>query len=85
MILAKIVGNAISTCSHPSLKGNALFICQPIDENGADLGDPVVAISPFGGGLGCKVLISADGKAAQGYVKDNRSPLKHVAVCVIDQ
>lgn len=85
MILARIVGNAISSCAHPSVRGNALFICQPIDENGADLGDPVVAISPFGGGIGAKVLIAADGKTAQGYVNDSDSPLRHVAICLIDE
>ena len=84
MQLAKIVGNMVSTCAHKSVSGNALFLCQPIDENGVDMGEIVIAISPFGGGLGSKVLISTDGGATREYVKDSQSPLRNSIVCVLD-
>lgn len=70
--------------AHPSVAGNGLFLCQPIDENGENFGELVVAISPFGGGIGSKVLISTDGIATREYVDDKRSPLRNSAVCVID-
>lgn len=70
--------------AHPSVAGNGLFLCQPIDENGENFGELVVAISPFGGGIGSKVLISTDGSATREYVDDKRSPLRNSAVCVID-
>ena len=70
--------------THPSVAGNGLFLCQPIDENGENVGELVVAISPFGGGIGSKVLISTDGSATREYVCDKRSPLRNSAVCVID-
>lgn len=84
MQLAKIVGNLTMASAHESLKGNALFLCQPIDENGNDAGAVVAAISPFGGGLGSKVVIVADGSQARKYVGHEHSPLRHCIVCVLD-
>ena len=84
MQTAKIVGNLVMSHAHPSVAGNGLFLCQPIDENGENFGELVVAISPFGGGIGSKVLISTDGSATREYVDDKRSPLRNSAVCVID-
>ena len=54
MVVAKIVGNVVLACAHPSALRNALFLCQPLDENGAEISDPIVAISPFGGGIGSR-------------------------------
>ena len=84
MQLARIVGNAVMTCAHTSVRGSALFLCQPIDENGDDCGDIVVAINPFGGGVGSKVIVAADGKTAQKYVCAAKSPLRHCIVCILD-
>ncbi len=85
MQLAKIVGNVVSSCAHSSVQGNALFLCQPIDENGNDAGEPVVAISPFGGGLGSRVVVLADGSVTGEYVGDKKSPMRNSIVCVIDE
>lgn len=84
MQTAKIVGNLVMSCAHSSASGNAFFLCQPIDENGNEVGEIVVAISPFGGGLGSKVLISTDGSATREYVHDPKSPLRNSIICVID-
>ncbi len=84
MILAVIKGSVVMAHSFPSSKGLAFFICQPIDKDENEINDPIIAISPFGGGLGSKVLISADGKATRGYVGDDYSPLRHSIVAVLD-
>ena len=74
----------VMTHAHSSVSGNALFLCQPIDENGAECGGIIVAISPFGGGVGSRVLISTDGSAAREYVGDKHSPIRNSAICVLD-
>lgn len=85
MVVAKIVGNVVLACAHPSALRNALFLCQPLDENGAEILDPIVAISLFGGGIGSKVLVSTDGSAAREYVGDPNSPIRNSIICVIDE
>ena len=72
------------SCAHKSVRGHAVFLCQPIDENGAEIGQIVAAISPFGGGMGSKVLVSSDGSATRGYVGDKNSPLRNSIICVLD-
>ncbi len=84
MQLAKVVGNVVLSCAHKSVQGNALFLCQPIDETGAEVGEIVVAISPFGGGIGSKVLISTDGSETRKFVGDEYSPLRNSIICVLD-
>lgn len=84
MQLAKIVGNLVMSCAHKSVCGNAIFLCQPIDENGAEVGEIVAAISPFGGGLGSRVLISTDGSETRKFVGDEHSPLRNSVICVLD-
>ncbi len=84
MLLARIVGNMVSSCAHPSLSGNVVFLCQPVDENGNDCGEIVAAVSPFGGAVGMKVVVVADGRVAQSYVGDKKSPLRHCVICVLD-
>ena len=84
MQMAKIVGNLVMTYAHESVEGNALFLCQPIDENGNEIGEIVAAISPFGGGIGSKVLISTDGSETRNYVNHQNSPLRNSIICVLD-
>ena len=81
MVVAKIVGNVVLACAHPSALRNALFLCQPLDENGTEISDPIVAISPFGS----KVLVSTDGSAAREYVGDPNSPIRNSIICIIDE
>ena len=85
MRVPRIVGILAFACAHPSALRNALFLCQPLDENGAEISDPIVAISPFGGGIGSKVLVSTDGSAAREYVGDPNSPIRNSIICVIDE
>ena len=85
MQLAKIVGNIVMSHAHSSVSGNALLVCQPIDESGAEISDPVIAISQFGGGIGSKVVISTDGASTRGYVGDPKSPLRNSIICILDE
>jgi len=85
MQIARVVGNAVCASAHKSVRGNALFLCQPIDENGEDCGEIVIAISPFGGGIGSTVLVSTDGSSTADYVSDKHSPLRNAIICILDK
>lgn len=85
MQIARIVGNVVMSCADPGAARGTLYLCQPLDENGAEISDPVVAISPFGGGIGSKVVVSTDGSAARGYAGDPRSPLRNSIICILDE
>lgn len=84
MILAQVKGSVTSTRKHPSFAGWKLLICQPVDPQGNLNGSPVVAIDPQGAGRRDHVIVSTDGKAARNTVGDQKSPVRHMIVAIVD-
>lgn len=84
MILARVDGIVVTTVSHESLRGCRTVICQPLDGDGRVEGELVVAIDPHSAGLHQRVVISTDGSATRAYVKDPKSPLRHMIVAIVD-
>lgn len=85
MLLCRVVGNAVATHSHPSLRGFTMLLCQMEDENGKpDETPPFVAIDLFGAGLHQRVFVSTDGIGARGVVHDEHSPVRNFIQGVID-
>ena len=84
MILAQVVGHAVSSHSHPSLKGHKLLLCQPLDAGRGFIGAPMVAIDLFGAGLHSNVFVSTDGLGARHIVHDDNSPIRNFIQGVID-
>lgn len=84
MLLARIDGHATSSIGHPSLKGQKIVLCTPIDETGADAGSPFAAIDPIGGGLHARVFVTTDGSWAQNTVHDDTSPVRNQVMGIVD-
>ena len=84
MIPALVVGHAVSSHCHPSLKGAKLLVCQPVDAEGKLSGSPMVAVDLFGAGLHSKVFVSTDGVGARHLVHDEKSPVRNFIQGVID-
>ena len=84
MIHARIDGHATATITHPSLKGQKIVICTPIDDQGADAGLPIAAVDPIGAGRHSKVFITTDGSWTQNTVHDNSSPIRNQVIGIID-
>lgn len=85
MQLARVEGNITATVKHPSFRGWRLLICQPVGSEGDAFGSPVIAIDSYGAGLHETVIVSTDGKAARRAVKDNKSPVRHMIVAIVDR
>lgn len=84
MIPAQVVGHAVSSHAHPSLKGCKMLLCQPLDTTDQPQGAPMVAIDLFGAGLHSKVFVSTDGIGARHIVHDGKSPVRNFVQGVID-
>ena len=84
MILAQVVGHAVSSHAHPSLKGCKLLLCQPLDAERRVSGEPMVAIDLFGAGLHSDVFVSTDGLGARHIVHDDASPIRNFIQGVVD-
>lgn len=85
MILARVEGNATATQKHPSMQGQTLLICQPIDPDGTPQGVPWLVIDSLGAHLHQRVIVSTDGGAARDHVKDKKSPLRDMVVGIVDE
>ncbi len=84
MLLAQIVGHAVSSHAHPSLKGHSMMLCQPVDADGGSVGAPIVAIDLFGAGLHSMVMVSTDGLGARHIVHDDKSPIRNFIQGIVD-
>jgi microcompartment protein CcmK/EutM len=84
MFLAQVVGHAVSSFSHPSMKGYKLLLCQALDPEHGLTGAPMVAIDLFGAGLHSKVFVSTDGLGARHIVHDDKSPIRNFIQGVVD-
>ncbi|MEY3895769.1 MAG: hypothetical protein RLZZ214_1289 [Verrucomicrobiota bacterium] len=84
MFLAQVVGHAVSSFSHPSLKGCKMLLCQALDPEHGLTGAPMVAIDLFGAGLHSKVFVSTDGLAARHIVHDPKSPIRNFIQGIVD-
>jgi microcompartment protein CcmK/EutM len=84
MVTAQVVGHAVSSHSHPSLKGCRMLVCVPLDPQDRPCGEPMIAIDWFGAGMHSKVFVSSDGIAARDLVHDQASPVRNFIQGVID-
>ena len=84
MFPAQVVGHALSSHAHPSLKGCKMMLCQPLGGAGEPLGAPVVAIDLFGAGLHSRVIVSTDGVGARHLVHDEKSPIRNFIQGIVD-
>jgi len=84
MIVSRVVGHAVSSHCHPSLKGCKMLLCQPVGPDDELIGAPSVAIDVFGAGLHDKVFVSTDGIGARHLVHDESSPIRNFIQGIID-
>ena len=64
MLIARVIGELVATRKHPSHEGRKLLLVQPLNLDGTDRGDAVIALDAVDAGAGDRVLIVTDGFAA---------------------
>ena len=64
MQIAEVVGTVVSTQKNRKLEGAKLLLVQPLTLDGAPRGTALLAIDAVGAGVGEKVLVVIEGKAA---------------------
>ena len=84
MILARVDGHATATIAHPSLKGQKILLCTPVNELGEAIGTPIAALDQMGAGFHTNVMITTDGSWSQGTVHDKHSPIRNQVIGLID-
>jgi microcompartment protein CcmK/EutM len=83
MQLAKVVGTVVSTRKEQSIEGLKLLLVKPLDDEGRETGNPVVAADAVGAGIDEIVLIAAGSSARQTVATDKR-PVDAVVMAIVD-
>ena len=65
MILAKIIGNVVSTAKVSDYESRKVLIVQPVDPSGTAKGPSFLAIDTVQAGMGDMVLILEEGGSAR--------------------
>jgi ethanolamine utilization protein EutN len=84
MQIARVVGQAVATVKHASLKGCKLLVVQLLAVDGQPDGEPVLAIDTLGAGSAARVIVSNDGAGARGLIGSKTSPARWFVMGITD-
>ncbi len=83
MIVAKVVGSAVATLKHDSLRTTKLLLVRAADARGNPCGDLLLAVDLVGAGEGELVVVS-QGSSARAASGQNSSPIDAAIVGILD-
>jgi ethanolamine utilization protein EutN len=84
MLIARVIGEIVATQKHPSHEGRKVLLVQPLNLDGSDRGDAVVALDAVDAGVGDRVLLVTEGFSAMTSVGRPQSPIDMAVVGFID-
>jgi len=85
MLIARVIGELVATRKHASHEGRKLLLVQPLNLDGSDRGDAVVALDAVDAGVGDRVLLVTEGFSAMTAVGRPQSPIDMAVIGFIDQ
>ncbi|MEM7030008.1 MAG: EutN/CcmL family microcompartment protein [Chloroflexota bacterium] len=84
MIIAKVIGNIVSTMKHPAYQGHKLFLVQPMMLGEQHEDDAFVAVDRVRAGIGDTVLVLREGSGARQILADDTAPIISIIVGILD-
>ena len=85
MQLGRVVGTLVATQKHGKLEGAKLLIVQPLTPEGAPRGVPVLTIDSVGAGVGERVLVVIEGRAAGEALGRRAAPVDAAIIGIVDR
>src|SRR5688500_1725904 len=85
MILARVVGTVVATQKRPQFEGAKLLLVQPETPQGEAKGVTLLAIDSVGAGVGERVIVVLEGRAAGEALGKKLSPVDAAIVGIVDQ
>jgi ethanolamine utilization protein EutN len=85
MQIAQVVGTVVSTQKHRKLEGAKLLLVQPQTPDGTPRGPTLLAIDSVGAGVGERVLLVIEGKAAGDALGKKAAPVDAAIIGIIDR
>lgn len=85
MILARVVGNVVSTVKLPVFQGLKIMIVQPLDGDGRPRGQTFLAFDMVQAGVGDVVLVLDEGNSARTILREPQAPIRAMVVGIVDE
>jgi ethanolamine utilization protein EutN len=85
MLIARVVGELVATQKHSSHEGRKILLVQPLNLDGSNRGDAVVALDAVDAGVGDRVLLATEGFSAMTAVGRPQSPIDMAVIGFIDE
>jgi ethanolamine utilization protein EutN len=82
--ICRVVGNVVATQKNRKLEGAKLMLVQPLGLDDAPRGNTLLAIDSVGAGVGEKVLVVIEGKAAGQALVKKAAAVDAAIIGVID-
>ncbi len=84
MLIGRVVGDVVATQKSPSHEGRKILAVQPLNLDGSDRGEIVLALDAVDAGVGDRVLVVSEGFSAMTAVGRPQSPIDMAVVGVVD-
>jgi len=86
MLIARVVGEIVSTAKAPSHVGQKALLVQPLNLDGSDQGDALVAMDAVDAGVGDRVLLTNEGFCAMSSVgRWPSTPIDSAVIGIVDE
>jgi ethanolamine utilization protein EutN len=82
--MGRVIGDVVATQKAASHVGRKILVVQPLNLDGSDRGEPVLALDSVDAGVGDRVLVATEGFSAMTAVGRPNSPIDMAVVGVID-
>ena len=84
MLLARVVGDVVSTVRNRFYKGHKLLMLENINLQGETVGNTYIGIDKVDAGPGDLVLVNREGSGARQLLNNDHIPIQSVIVGVVD-
>ncbi len=84
MQIGRVIGTVVATHKHGKLDGAKLLLVQPTEPDGTPRGTPLLTVDSVGAGVGERVLVVIEGRAAGEAVRRKAAPVDAAIVGIID-
>jgi ethanolamine utilization protein EutN len=85
MLIGRVVGELVSTQKHKSHVGRKALLVQPLNLDGTNRGDALIAFDAVDAGIGDRVLVVTEGFSAMTAVGRPQSPIDMAVIGFIDE
>jgi len=84
MLIARVIGEVVATQKHASHQGRKALLVQPLNLDGTNRGDAVIALDSVDAGAGDRVLLATEGFSAMTSVGRPQSPIDMAVIGFVD-